>query len=493
MKLKTEIFSGLTVAIALVPEAVAFALIAGLHPLVGLYAAFIICLITSLLGGMQGMISGATGALAVVMVSLVTTHGAQYVFAAVILMGIIQIFFGILKIGRLVRIVPYPVMLGFVNGLAIVIFLAQLKQFQVEGVWMSGKQLYSMLFLVLFTMLIMFTLPKVSKSIPAGLVAILSTTFVVIFFNIDTLFIGDIASISGGLPSFAIPSVPFNFETLKIIFPYSLVFAIVGLLESLLTFQMVSEITQKSGSTTKETFSQGIANIVTGFFGGMGGCVMIGQTMININSGARSRISGIVAALSLISFIVFASSYIEMIPIAALTGLMMMVVIGTFAWSSLKILHKVPIEDAVVIVIVSLTTVFTDLAIAVGVGIIISALSYAWKSSKNIHAKIDYVDDCIIYTIYGNLFFANAKTFKEIFKPKKNEKNVIIDFANCRVFDHSGIEAIDSLVESYEKYNKSINLKHLSSDCKKILTKASKYISSSEEDPKYGLVVSYNK
>ncbi|NQY43158.1 MAG: SulP family inorganic anion transporter, partial [Legionellales bacterium] len=392
---RTEILSGLTVALALVPEAVAFAFVAGVQPLVGLYAAFIICLITSLVGGRPGMISGATGALAVVMVSIVTKHGVQYLFATVVLMGIIQFLAGLLRLGKFIRIIPHPVMLGFVNGLAIVIFLAQLEQFKTSTpigkmTWLSGNQLYIMLSLVATAMFVIHFIPKLTKSIPSPLAGIGVVFALTYFLGIETKSVGDIASISGGLPTFEIPKIPFTFESFKIIFPYALTLAGIGLIESLLTLSLVDEITETRGQNSRECMAQGAANIVTGFFGGMGGCAMIGQSMINIKSGARKRLSGIAASLFLIFFIVVAAPLIEIIPIAALVGVMFMVVIGTFAWSSLRIINKIPRIDAFVIILVSGVTVLYDLAIAVLIGVIFSALSYAWESAKHMSAKTFY-------------------------------------------------------------------------------------------------------
>jgi SulP family sulfate permease len=388
---RIEILAGLTVALALVPEAIAFAFVAGVAPLSGLYAAFIVGLITALIGGRPGMISGATGALAVVMVSLVMDHGAEYLFATVVLMGVLQLIAGISKLGKFIRMVPQSVMLGFVNGLAIVIGISQLSQFKTvnsmgESVWISGDTLtYSVIFVAL-TMYIIWLLPKITKLLPSTLVAILFTTIVVLVFKIDIPNVGDLASVKGGLPKFSIPSVPLNIETLKIIFPYAFILASIGLIESLLTLNLVGEITNKRGGASQECVAQGVANTVTGFFGGMGGCAMIGQSIINVRSGGRTRIAGIAAALFLLIFILYTSAYIEMIPIAALVGVMFMVVIGTFAWNSLKILFVVPKSDALVTILVTVVTVLEDLAIAVIVGVIVSALVFAWKSASRIRA-----------------------------------------------------------------------------------------------------------
>jgi SulP family sulfate permease len=392
-RIRIELLAGLTVALALVPEAVAFAFVAGVHPLVGLYAAFIVGLITALIGGRPGMISGATGALAVVMVALVAQHGVEYLFATVVLMGLIQIVVGIMKWGKFIRLVPHPVMLGFVNGLAIVIFLAQMTQFKVPGTvvnsghgmsggeWLSGLPMLLMMGLVALTMVIVWGMPKLTKAIPAPLAGIGIIAIIVIAFGIDVPRVGDLASIEGGFPKFHIPSVPFTLETFWIILPYAGILAAIGLIESLLTLNLVGDITNKRGGASQESIAQGIANTVTGFFGGMGGCAMIGQSMINVKSGGRTRIAGIAAALFLLAFIVVASPLIEQIPLAALVGVMFMVVIGTFAWNSLKIMRKVPLTDAFVIILVTVVTVMTDLAIAVVVGVIVSALAYSWQNA----------------------------------------------------------------------------------------------------------------
>ena len=391
-RIKTELLSGLTVALALVPEAVAFAFVAGVHPLVGLYAAFIVGLITAVFGGRPGMISGATGALAVVMVSLVSQHGVEYLFATVVLMGILQILAGIFRLGKFIRLVPHPVMLGFVNGLAIVIFMAQLSQFKTTApdgsqVWMEGIPLILTMALVTLTMSIIWVFPKITKIIPAPLAGIGIVAALVILSGIDVPRVGDLASIKGGLPAFHLPSVPLSIETLRIIFPYALILAAIGLIESLLTLNLVGEITGRRGGASQECLAQGAANTVTGFFGGMGGCAMIGQSMINVKSGGRTRLSGIAAAIFLLVFIMFASGLIEQIPLAALVGVMFMVVIGTFAWNSLTILMRIPLTDALVIGLVTIVTVMSDLAIAVVVGVIVSALAYSWNASKRIHAK----------------------------------------------------------------------------------------------------------
>jgi SulP family sulfate permease len=496
-RIKTEVLSGLTVALALVPEAVAFSFVAGVHPLVGLYAAFIVGLITAVIGGRRGMISGATGALAVVMVSLVASHGVEYLFATVVLMGVLQILAGIFRLGKFIRLVPHPVMLGFVNGLAIVIFLAQLNQFQVLGpnnvkVWMTGGPLVMMLGLVALTMVIIWLMPKITTIIPAPLAGIGVVAGIVIFFGIDVPRVGDLASIKGGLPLFHIPLVPINLETLQIIFPFALILAAIGLIESLLTLNLVGEITGRRGGASQECIAQGLANTVTGFFGGMGGCAMIGQSMINVKSGGRTRVSGISAALFLLVFILFASSLIEQIPLAALVGVMFMVVVGTFAWQSLTILRRIPLTDALVIGLVTVVTVMTDLAIAVVVGVIISALAYAWNNAIRIHASVQKSTEGVnIYQIEGPLFFGSVDGFTEIFDPENDSELVIIDFMNSRVVDQSALQAIEALASKYEALGKSLQLRHLSPDCHRLLKRAGQLIEDSEDDPNYGLAVNY--
>ncbi|MCL4105167.1 UNVERIFIED_CONTAM: hypothetical protein GTU68_018874 [Idotea baltica] len=483
-RLRIELLAGLTVALALVPEAVAFAFVADVHPLVGLYAAFLVGLITALIGGRPGMISGATGALAVVMVSLVATHGVEYLFAAVVLMGIMQIAFGLLRWGKFIRLVPHPVMLGFVNGLAIVIFLAQLTQFKVTGPNVLG--------LVALTMAIIWIMPKVTKIIPAPLAGIAVVAGLVVVFGIDVPRVGDMASIQGGLPSFHIPMVPLTFETFEIILPYAIILAAIGLIESLLTLNLVGEMTGKRGGASQECVAQGIANTVTGFFGGMGGCAMIGQSMINVKSGARTRISGIVAALFLLVFIVAASGLIEQIPLAALVGVMFMVVIGTFAWQSLKILRRVPRTDAFVIILVTVVTVATDLAIAVVVGVIVSALAYAWNNARRISAKsYETPEGARVYQVNGPLFFGSAEGFLEIFDPASDPHTVIVDFADSRVVDQSALQAIEALSAKYETAGKRVQLRHLSRDCHSLLAKAGHLIIDSDDDPDYEIAVDY--
>ncbi|NOC46480.1 MULTISPECIES: SulP family inorganic anion transporter [unclassified Ruegeria] len=506
-RLRIELLSGLTVALALVPEAVAFAFVAGVHPLVGLYAAFLVGLITALIGGRPGMISGATGALAVVMVALVAEHGVEYLFATVVLMGLLQVIAGAMHWGRFIRLVPHPVMLGFVNGLAIVIFLAQMGQFKVPGTmentghgmgggeWLSGMQLYTMLGLVGLTMAVIWVMPRITRIIPAPLAGILVVAAIVIGFGLDVPRVGDLASIEGGLPSFHIPMVPLNWETFEIILPYAVILAAIGLIESLLTLNLVGEITGKRGGASQECIAQGASNIVTGFFGGMGGCAMIGQSMINVKSGGRTRIAGIAAALFLLVFILFASPLIEQIPLAALVGVMFMVVIGTFAWNSFKILRKVPMTDAFVIVLVTVVTVMEDLAVAVVVGVIVSALAYAWNNAKRIHAVTrdsETEKGAKVYEIQGPLFFGSSDGFIELFDVPNDPETVIIDFAESRVVDQSALQAIENIAGKYEAAGKRVMLRHLSRDCHKLLNKAGHLMVDSDDDPDYELAVDYS-
>ncbi len=497
-RLKTEVLSGLTVALALVPEAVAFAFVAGVHPLVGLYAAFMVGLITALIGGRPGMISGATGALAVVMVALVAQHGVEYLFATVVLMGALQIMAGSLGWGKFIRLVPHPVMLGFVNGLAIVIFLAQMTQFQMPAddgsgpEWLSGPKLYMMLALTALTMAIIWGLPKITKIVPAPLAGIAITAAIVIGFGIDVPRVGDMASIQGGLPQFHIPAVPMTFETLEIILPYAIILAAIGLIESLLTLNLVGEITGKKGGASQECVAQGIANTVTGFFGGMGGCAMIGQSMINVKSGGRTRIAGTVAAVFLLIFILFASPLIELIPLAALVGVMFMVVIGTFAWNSLKILTRVPRMDAFVILLVTVVTVLEDLAVAVVVGVIVSALAYSWNNARRIRAKThETPEGAKVYQLEGPLFFGSAEGFAELFNPQNDPSLVIVDFQDSRVVDQSALQAIEALAAKYEAEGKRIELRHLSRDCHGLLKKSGHLVVESDDDPDYEVAVDY--
>ncbi|MBO9451522.1 SulP family inorganic anion transporter [Tropicibacter sp. R16_0] len=506
-RIRIELLSGLTVALALVPEAVAFAFVAGVHPLVGLYAAFLVGLITALIGGRPGMISGATGALAVVMVALVAQHGVEYLFATVVLMGILQVIAGVMQWGKFIRLVPHPVMLGFVNGLAIVIFLAQMGQFKVPGTmentghgmsggeWLSGTPLYMMLGLVALTMAIIWVMPRITRVIPAPLAGIAVVAGLVIAMGLDVPRVGDLASIKGGLPSFHIPMVPLNWETFEIILPYAVILAAIGLIESLLTLNLVGEMTGKRGGASQECIAQGAANVVTGFFGGMGGCAMIGQSMINVKSGGRTRVAGIAAAMFLLIFILVGSPLIEQIPLAALVGVMFMVVIGTFAWNSFKIMRKVPLMDAFVIVLVTVVTVMEDLAVAVVVGVIVSALAYAWNNAKRITAitrDSETEEGAKVYEIDGPLFFGSADGFAELFTVKEDPDTVIVDFARSRVVDQSALQAIEAVALKYEEAGKKIMLRHLTRDCHQLLTKAGHLMVDSDDDPDYALAVDYS-
>lgn len=508
-------------ALALVPEAIAFAFVAGVDPLVGLYAAFFVGLITSVFGGRSGMISGATGAMAVAMVGIVAFYGVEYLFAAVLLAGVLQILAGVFHLGKFIRLVPHSVMLGFVNGLAIVIFLAQLAQFKMtkavdnvtgvhadesshsaidvlfNGGWLQGTDMTLMLGLTVLTMVIMWGFPKIPKigtMLPSSLVSILTVSLLVIGLNLDTKTVGDLASVAGGLPEFHIPMVPFNWETLMIIFPVAVTLAAIGLIESLLTLTLIDEMTDTRGRTSKECVGQGLANTTCGLFGAMGGCAMIGQSMINIKSGGRGRLSGITAAVMLLAFILFLSPWIEMIPLAALTGLMMMVVIATFAWTSIRIMKKIPRGDAFVILLVMAVTVMHDLALAVVVGVIVSALIYAWKSAHNIWVTIGVNEDDgnKIYKLHGALFFGSILKFKDLINPKNDEEDIVIDFGRARVWDYSAIEAIDALAVKYQEAGKRLHLVHLSPDCQLLLKKAQDMVEVNViEDPTYGVLVDY--
>ena len=506
-RLRIELLSGLTVALALVPEAVAFAFVAGVNPLVGLYAAFIVGLITALFGGRPGMISGATGALAVVMVALVAQHGVEYLFATVVLMGLLQIFAGVMQWGKFIRLVPHPVMLGFVNGLAIVIFLAQMTQFKVPGSvvsnghgmtggeWLSGGPLYMMLGLVMATMAIIWVMPRITKFIPAPLAGIGIVAAVVIGFGMDVPRVGDLASISGGLPTWHIPMVPLNWATVEIILPYAVILAAIGLIESLLTLNLVGDMTGKRGGASQECIAQGVSNTVTGFFGGMGGCAMIGQSMINVKSGGRTRVAGIAAAVFLLLFILVGSSVIELIPLAALVGVMFMVVIGTFAWNSLTILRKVPKMDAFVILLVTVVTVMEDLAVAVVVGVIVSALAYAWNNARRINSttrESATEKGAKVYEINGPLFFGSSDGFTELFEVETDPDTVIVDFKDSRVVDQSALQAIEAIAGKYEAVGKRIQLRHLSRDCHQLLTTAGHLMVDSDDDPDYEIAVDYS-
>ena len=488
-----EVLSGLTVALALVPEAVAFSFIAGLSPLTGLYAAFVMGLITSIFGGRPGMISGATGAVAVVIVALAKSHGVEYIFATVVLAGIIQMLAGVLKLGKFIRLVPHPAMFGFVNGLAIVIFMSQLESFKSKNAagvmeWMTGTPLLIMVGLVFLAMIIIWGLPKLTKAVPSSLTAIIVIFGIVNLFGIDTTTVGDLASIQGGFPPFHIPSIPFSMETLEIVLPYAVLVAGVGLIESLLTLNLVDEIVGNRGSGNREVFAQGLANFTSGFFSGMGGCAMIGQTLINISNGARARLSGIVAAVMLLVFVMFGAGLIESVPMAALTGLMIMVAIGTFEWASLRVFRKMPKSDVLVMILVTLITVFIhNLALAVLIGVIVSALVFAWENAKRIRAR-KHIDEQGIkhYEIYGPLFFGSVMAFSEKFDIDEDPEEIIIDFQESKVVDMSAIEALNKITDRYLKVGKKVHLRHLSKDCLRLLDNADSLIDVNIiEDPTY--------
>lgn len=494
---KTEILAGLTVAMTMIPESLMFAILAGFPPLVGLYGAFIMGLVTAIFGGRPGLISGGAGATVVVVMALmIRVDGLEYVFAAVVLAGLIQLIVGLLKLGKFIRLVPQPVMFGFVNGLAIIIFMAQMKQFEIGAgeatTWISGTPLYTMLGLVVFTVAIIIIFPKITKAVPASLVAIIVVFIVVYVFNIETKQVIDIASVSGSLPPFHIPQVPFTWETLTIIFPFGLTMAAVGLTEGLLTLNLVDEITETKGNSNRECLAQGTANILNGFFYGMGGCPMIAQTLVNLSAGSRARLSGIVAALTILLIILFGAPVIELVPIAALVGVMVMVAIGTFEWASFKALRRMPRSDIFVMVLVTLiTVVLHNLALAVLIGVIISALVFAWESAKRIRAR-KHIDEEGVkhYEIYGPLFFGSVTTFNDKFDVANDPDEVIIDFAESRVSDMSAIDALNKLTERYLQAGKKLHLKHLSSDCIALLQNADKVIDVNVlEDPTYRVVV----
>lgn len=500
-QIKADLLSGLTVALALVPEAVAFAFVAGVDPMVGLYAAFIMGFCSAVFGGRPGMISGATGAMAVVMVSLVLEYNVQYLFAAVLLAGMLQILAGIFSLGKFIRMVPRPVMIGFVNGLAIVIFLSQLSLFKTidasgATTWMQGVPLYTMAGLVVLTMAIIHFFPKVSTAVPSSLVAIVSVTLLVQLFGLEANTVldfvkemsgNDSATLAGSVPQFAMPAVDFNLETLWIILPYSLILAAVGLIESLLTLTLIDEITSTRGHGNRECVGQGIGNVLSSVFGAMGGCAMIGQSMININSGGRTRISGIFAAVALFFFVIFAAGLIEIIAVPALVGVMFMVVIGTFEWTTFKLLKKVPKKDIFVIILVTAVTVMTDLAIAVMVGVIASALIFAWEAAQRIHVSSRMnTEGSKEYLVHGPVFFGSSANFLDLFDVINDPEDVIVDFAQSRVADHSAIEALNTLTERYQRYGKTLHLRHLSPDCRALLQNASSLIEVNlKEDPTY--------
>lgn len=489
---KTNILSGIVVALALVPEAIAFAFVAHVPPLTGLYAAFILVLITSIMGGRPGMVSVASGATAVVMVALVVTHGFEYLFAAVVLMGLLQIVFALAKLSKYARMIPHQVNLGFINGLAIVIFLAQLDHFKVPSAngaehWMQGTQLYTMIGLVALTMLVIYLFPRLTKAFPATLAGALVVTFVVVIFHIPTTTVGDVAHLAGGLPTFHVPNVPLDWHTLEIIFPYSLIMAANGLVETLLTLNLIDEMTDTRGKPNKESLAQGVSNVVSGFFGAMGGCAMLGESIINVSNGAIKRLSGITTAIFLISFILFASQWIEQVPIAALVGVMFVVVEKTFEWSSFRFFGKIPHTDAFVGILVAALTVLVNITLAVIVGVIIAALVFAWQHAKQITVHTYHDEhDRKVYAVEGTLFFASVAQFSRLFSPKDDPEEVIIDFAKAKIMDHSTIQAIDSLAERYQRRGKHLMIKHLCKDCLELLDKAKDLcVFNLAEDPKY--------
>ncbi|PTQ99394.1 SulP family sulfate permease [Mucilaginibacter yixingensis] len=489
---KNEVLAGLTVAMTMMPESLSFAILAGFPPLVGLYAAFIMGLVTSILGGRPGLVSGGAGATVVVLIALMKSHGLDYVFAAVALAGVVQIAIGVFKLGKFIRLVPQPVMYGFVNGLAVIIFMAQLQQFKtvVNGheVWLSGTPLYIMGGLVALTIAIILILPRITKAVPPSLVAIIVVFVLVLCFGIHAKTVKDIAAVSGGFPPFHIPSVPFTLDTLKVVFPYSLIMAGVGLTEGLLTLSLVDEMTATRGNSNRECVAQGTANILNGFFFGMGGCPMIAQTMVNLSAGARARLAGIIASLTILSIILFGAPIIERVPMAALTGVMIMVAIGTFEWVSLRIINKMPKQDVFVGMLVALITIWLhNLALAVLIGVVISALVFAWESAKRIRAR-KYLDDGGVkhYEIYGPLFFGSVTAFNEKFDVNGDPEEVIIDFKESRVADMSAIEALNKLTERYHKAGKKLHLRHLSADCRQLLKNADEVIDVNiMEDPGY--------
>ncbi|CAG5001082.1 Bicarbonate transporter BicA [Dyadobacter sp. CECT 9275] len=493
---KTEILAGLTVAMTMMPESLSFAILAGFPPLVGLYAAFIMGLVTSIFGGRPGLVSGGAGATVIVLIALMKSHGIEYVFAAVALAGVVQILVGIFKFGKFIRLVPQPVMYGFVNGLAVIIFVSQLQQFKSvsngEPTWLTGTPLLIMAGLVLLTIAIIILLPKVTKAVPPSLAAIIVVFIVVLGFQIDTKTVKDIASISGGFLPFHIPQVPFNFSTFQLIFPYALIMAAVGLTEGLLTLNLVDELTATRGNGNRECLAQGGANILNGFFFGMGGCPMIAQTLVNLSAGARARLSGIIASMTILMIILFGAPVIEQVPMAALTGVMIMVAIGTFEWASFRFINKMPKQDIFVGMLVAVITIYLhNLALAVLIGVVISALVFAWESAKRIRAHKSVDENGVkYYKIYGPVFFGSVTAFHEKFDVLGDPQEVIIDFSESRVADMSGIEALNKITEKYTKAGKKIHLKYLSPDCRQLLANAQDVIEINIiEDPAYHVAI----
>ncbi len=493
---KTEVLAGLTVAMTMIPESLSFAILAGFPPLMGLYASFIAGLVTAIFGGRPGMISGGAGATVIVLIALMNSDGLEYVLAAVALAGVFQILVGVFKLGKFIRLVPHPVMFGFVNGLAIIIFMSQLDQFKTvlngDIVWLTGSPLLIMAGLVALTIAIVVLLPKITKAVPSSLVAIIVVFILVYFLGIDTKTVEDIASVSGGFPPFHIPNIPINWETLKLIAPYSMIMAAVGLTEGLLTLNLVDEITETKGNGNRECIAQGSSNILNGFFFGMGGCPMIAQTLVNLSAGSRARLAGIVAALTILVIILFGAPIIEQLPMAALVGVMIMVAIGTFEWASFKIINRVPKKDVfLVLIVATITVLLHNLALAVLVGVIISALFFAWESAKRIRAR-KHIDANGVkhYEIYGPLFFASTTAFIEKFDVVSDPDEVIIDFKDCRVSDMSAIEALNVVTQRYHKLGKKVHLRHLSNDCIVLLKNAEAIIDVNiMEDPSYKVAV----
>jgi len=496
INLRNEILAGLTVAMTMIPESLSFAILAGLSPLTGLYAAFLMGLVTSILGGRPGMVSGGAGATVVVLIALAAGHGVQYLFAAVVLAGVLQLLVGLFKLGKFVRLIPQPVMYGFLNGLAIIIFMAQVQQFKLPtdtSAWMTGTALYTMLGLTALTILIVLGFPKITKKIPASLIAILAVFALVTLFGIDTKKVVDIASVSGSFPAFHIPNISWTWDTLMLIFPYSLVMAGVGLVESLLTLNMVDEITNSKGKSNKEAMAQGVANMVNGFFGGMGGCAMVAQTLVNLDAGARTRISSFVGAIAILVIILVGAPFIEQIPMAALVGVMMMVAVGTFQWVSLRIINKFPRSDIFVgMLVAAITVVLHNLALAVLAGVVVSALVFAWDNAKRIRAR-KYVDEdgAKHYEIYGPLFFGSTTAFLEKFDVLNDPKYIVIDFKESRVVDMSAIDALSKITERYAKQDKHVQLRHLNPDCRSLLKNAQGVVQIDiAEDPTYKVMPS---
>lgn len=491
---RNELLAGFTVAMTMIPESLSFAILAGFPPLVGLYAAFIMGLVTAIFGGRPGMVSGGAGATVITLIALMQSHGIEYVFAAVALAGVVQILVGVFKFGKFIRLVPQPVMYGFVNGLAIVIFMSQLEQFKTivngESTWISGTALYIMLALVAATVVIVLMLPKITKAIPASLAAILIIFGIVTIFSIETKTVEDIASVSGGFPPFHIPEIELSFATLQIILPYALIMAAVGLTEGLLTLNLVDEITGTRGKSNRECIAQGTANIANGFFYGMGGCPMIAQTLVNLSAGSRTRLSGIVAAMMILCIILFGAPVIGKLPMAALVGVMFMVAIGTFEWASFRIINKMPMKDIFTgILVAAITVLLHNLALAVLIGVIVSALVFAWESAKHIRVTRETQDGVKYYFINGPLFFGSVNAFATEFDATSDPDSIVIDFINSRVADMSAIDILNTITRKYSALGKTVELRHLSKDSRELLKNAQAVISVNiVEDPVYKVV-----